>query len=182
MNFDNEKKQCLEKQDKSRKGGIDEPIKKLVDALNTDERYYTTSSCSGRIVVQRIGSGRADTTWLLVKHGEVSVDEVLPVLKEVSGDVWFMMESLILHVACRSYEDALELVSLCRDAGLKRAGIQNKRNIVEIIGNERVEAIIAKNSELVVDENYLRLLIEEANKKIRVNFQRIDNLTSKVLS
>ena len=35
--------------DNSPKGSIDAPIRGLVDALNADPRFVTTSSCSGRI-------------------------------------------------------------------------------------------------------------------------------------
>ena len=37
--------------DKSRKGSLDAPIEELVWELNSQENYYTTSSCSGRIAV-----------------------------------------------------------------------------------------------------------------------------------
>ena len=57
MNFDNEKKQCLEKIDNSKKQSIDSGIKKIVDLLNSKENYYTTSSCSGTESA-RASSGR----------------------------------------------------------------------------------------------------------------------------
>ena len=45
------KKQCLEDHpDQSRKGGIDEKIVHLVDVINSQSDYFTTSSCSGRLI------------------------------------------------------------------------------------------------------------------------------------
>ena len=35
--------------DKSKKGGLDAPIKDLVDRINGHDSFFTTSSCSGRI-------------------------------------------------------------------------------------------------------------------------------------
>lgn len=45
------KKQCLNKLDLSKKGNIDEDIKTLVSFLNNSDNYFTTSSCSGRIIL-----------------------------------------------------------------------------------------------------------------------------------
>jgi tRNA(Phe) wybutosine-synthesizing methylase Tyw3 len=49
--FSNLKQAAFAGLDLSRKGSVDEPIKELVDFINSLERYFTTSSCSGRIVV-----------------------------------------------------------------------------------------------------------------------------------
>jgi tRNA wybutosine-synthesizing protein 3 len=49
--FSNQKQAAFAGQDLSRKGSVDEPIKELVDFINSLESYFTTSSCSGRIVV-----------------------------------------------------------------------------------------------------------------------------------
>lgn len=45
------KKQCLNKMDLSKKGSIDEDINSVVSALNNSDHYFTTSSCSGRIIL-----------------------------------------------------------------------------------------------------------------------------------
>ncbi len=49
--FVSDKSRVLGKSDLSRKGSVDEPIKSLVDFINSQPIYYTTSSCSGRVVV-----------------------------------------------------------------------------------------------------------------------------------
>ena len=51
MNFDQQKKGILTRSDKSMKGGIDAPIRHIIDFLNGLPDYYTSSSCSGRILV-----------------------------------------------------------------------------------------------------------------------------------
>ncbi|MCK5108013.1 MAG: hypothetical protein KAQ83_04765, partial [Nanoarchaeota archaeon] len=48
--FLNRKKVVLSKMDKSSKGSIDEKIKKICDIINEKEEYFTTSSCSGRLL------------------------------------------------------------------------------------------------------------------------------------
>lgn len=49
--FSQWKKQCLNKLDLSKKGSVDEDIKHVVSLLNSCEEYFTTSSCSGRIIL-----------------------------------------------------------------------------------------------------------------------------------
>ena len=49
--FTSDKARVLAKADLSRKGSVDGPIRDLVEFINTQECYYTTSSCSGRISV-----------------------------------------------------------------------------------------------------------------------------------
>ena len=50
--FHREKERVLRgKDDLSRKGSVDQPIIGLVDHINSLDQYYTTSSCSGRIIV-----------------------------------------------------------------------------------------------------------------------------------
>jgi len=45
--------------DASPKGSVDEGIRELVDAINADPSYVTTSSCSGRVAVFVEGSPKA---------------------------------------------------------------------------------------------------------------------------
>ena len=49
--FANQKASALKGVDLSRKGSVDAPIGDLVQLVNSLPQYFTTSSCSGRIVV-----------------------------------------------------------------------------------------------------------------------------------
>eukprot|EP00731_Ephydatia_muelleri_P026923 Em0018g1023a len=49
--FDVEKRTSLERADLSRKGAIDDAIVPLVEHINSQETWYTTSSCSGRVTI-----------------------------------------------------------------------------------------------------------------------------------
>ena len=71
MGFDNEKKNTLSKLDKSTKGSIDEPILPVLDLINDMEDYYTTSSCSGRIMIFE-PSGQRHVDWLHVTHEKIT--------------------------------------------------------------------------------------------------------------
>ena len=68
INFDNMKKNALTKMDKSKKGDIDKRIKKVLDRINKTKNYFTTSSCSGRIVLFKKGERKDKCEWLYVTH------------------------------------------------------------------------------------------------------------------
>lgn len=53
VHFSSEKARVLSKVDLSRKESVDEPIAELVSYVNSLDDFYTTSSCSGRLVVMQ---------------------------------------------------------------------------------------------------------------------------------
>jgi tRNA wybutosine-synthesizing protein 3 len=181
MDFEKQKQEVLSRADKSIKGSIDAPIKHLVDLINSLEDYYTSSSCSGRITLMEIDEERKklESNWLFVKHDFASFEEIKDILKEISEkQVWFMQESMILHICCRNFEKAVEMIKKCHQAGLKRAGIitYGKKIMVEAFAPEKIETIIADKGKLFIDPPYLNILVKEANKKYEKNLQRIERL------
>ncbi|KAM6919156.1 tRNA wybutosine-synthesizing protein 3 homolog [Xenentodon cancila] len=55
--FSQWKKQALTRLDLSKKGSVDEDVALLVERINRTEQFFTTSSCSGRIVLIDGGHG-----------------------------------------------------------------------------------------------------------------------------
>ena len=178
MNFEKEKKGCLNKIDRSKKGSIDKKIKKLVELINSLKDYYTTSSCSGRILlIKRPKSGKkCDVGFLFESHNKVNFEEIKKCLKNIpEQDLWFRQESMILHVSCRTIENAQKILDLGNRTGFKHSGIitTRKKIIVEIIGSEQFDTIIAKHGKVFVSDDHLSLLIDEANKKLEINSRKI---------
>jgi len=178
MNFEKEKKGCLSKIDKSKKGSIDRKIKELVDLINSLKDYYTTSSCSGRILlIKRPKSGKkCDVDFLFESHKKVSFEEIKACLKNIpEQDLWFRQESMILHAACRTIENAQKILDLSTLAGFKHSGIitTRKKIVVEIIGSEQFDTIIAKHGRVFASDDHLSLLVDEANKKLDINSRKI---------
>jgi tRNA wybutosine-synthesizing protein 3 len=126
--FSNHKKVFLSKLDKSSKGSVDEGIKQLVNEINADERYYTTSSCSGRVVLRR--GDKKSGSWLAVSHDLIDREFFL-----VDYPCWLRVEPLIIHVCCRDLESASALLDRFK---LKKSSILSLRRkiVVEIKGSE----------------------------------------------
>ncbi len=177
MSFENEKKNFLNKLDKSKKKSIDTKIKKIVDLINSLPNYYTTSSCSGRIVLLKQKSyKKKESKWLFVSHNLVNFNQIKKNLKKLpKEEVWFKQEPLIMHVCCKKIEDAKIFLSIVRQL-FKRTGIisMGKKITIEVMGNEHLDTVIAKNNKLLVTEDYLKVLVEEANKKLEKNFRNIE--------
>lgn len=174
------KKNQLEKDDKSLKQGWDKQIASLCEKINSSSDYYTTSSCSGRIVLIKDSKEKSDDLFVKVWHDKVSFDEVKNVLREledVKGLVIFKQEPCIMHVACRTMENARKLIKLAQESGWKRNGIisSDKRIVVEINATDKMEMPIYFKKSLVEDV-YLEMILSEANKKLKSSWEKIKKL------
>lgn len=179
MAFESEKKIYLEKlykPDFSKKGSVDEKIKDLIEKINSNPDYYTTSSCSGRIMLITIPDPkRKDTTdWLFVSHKKIQFKQ-LPLTEFPKSTTWFRQESMILHVCCKDLNSAQDLVDKAKTIGFKRSGIMATKNriMVEMMGTEKIDLPITKNGKLVVTKDYLTYVTAEANKKMKINHDKI---------
>lgn len=187
MNFNKEKKEFFSKDDKSRKGSIDTKIKKLVDKINSFKDFYTTSSCSGRILLPAIpkSNKKNEVKYLFSSHKKIKFIEIQKIInkKLPNQEVWFKIQPAILHVACKNMESAKKLLNTARDIGFRRSGIISigkNRLVLELISTERIETIISKNRKLLIDNNYLKFLIKEGNKKLEKTWGKINKLYNKL--
>lgn len=183
--FELNKKNSRGKADKSRIGGVDSRIKEICGLINSKECYFTTSSCSGRVVLRKepLSGRKNDSEWLFVSHDKVNFDDLKSRLAKLpKEDVWLVMEAPILHVCCKTIDDAQDLLDLFRNYGFKRSGIMGVKDkiMAEIIGTERMDALVAKNSKSVVSDDYLKLLADEANKKLEKSWNKLEKIKDKL--
>lgn len=186
MTFDKQKQKYLADldsglRDKSKKGFIDAEIKELVAVINNHPHYYTTSSCSGRILLYSTSLDRKknETEWIFVSHQEVLLSDIAEKLKHLSsGIVFFRFEPMILHIVCRDLDNAEKLLQVCNSAGLKHSGAISlgERIVVEIIGNDRLDAPVAKDGTLLITPEGISHYVTDANEKMKRNLERIERL------
>lgn len=185
--FNIQKKKCLDKlykPDKSRKGEVDELIVPLIEYLNSLEGYYTTSSCSGRIYLLTEADKKPDVKWLYVSHEVVRAEKILELLhdKIPNERVWLRQENMILHVACRTIENADALLKIVRDVGFRRSGIIADSNIiiVEICSTEKMDVPLSDNGKLVVDDKYITMVVNIANEKFLKGKRKLERLEKEI--
>ncbi len=75
--FEQRKKDVLAKLDKSSIGKWDEKILRLCEKINLLENYYTTSSCSGRILVMQDQEKKGPNLFKLVSHDLISYEKFM---------------------------------------------------------------------------------------------------------
>lgn len=181
--FQFRKKNQLNKEDKSNEQQIDEKIKNLCEKINKQKEYYTTSSCSGRIVLVKGLADKAENVFLFKSHDKIKFNELKKAISNIDYKdlIYFKQEPFILHVACLSLEKAEDLLDKARDAGFKKKGIITTRSriVVELIGSEKLELPIMNKNELLIDEDYLKLLIKETNLRLERSWEKIVKLEKK---
>lgn len=182
MGFDKEKNEFLRKKDKSRKGSMDIKIKSLVEKINSLDDFFTTSSCSGRILISAIpeSNKKNDVQYLFCSHEKTNFRKIKTSIKKLPNEeVWLRVEPAILHIACKNIEKGSKLLNLARDIGFRRSGIISigkSKIILEIVSTEKIEALLGKNKELLIGEKYLNILIKEGNKKLEKTWKKINRL------
>jgi tRNA wybutosine-synthesizing protein 3 len=167
--------------DKSKKGSIDEILKPLINKINSSENFFTTSSCSGRIMLIIPSEIKKDTEWLFSSHNEADnslIKKIHAFAENNKEQIWFKLEGFIMHIACRNMESAQKLLNLVKSIGLKRSGIVSTTTkiMVEVISSEQLQTPISKDNQLLVEDNYLEFLIDEANRKLKRTHNKIDVL------
>jgi len=187
MDFDEDKSKYMERlnvdrsKDRSKKGSVDEAVIPLLDKINRSEDYYTTSSCAGRIVLLAYPESRRkdEAEWLLASHEKVDFEDVSDALKDKAKNytcrIYFRQESAILHVCCRSIASAQKLINHAKACGFKRSGIMatKRRVMIEIMGSEKLDAPVALDGKIIVDDPYLRILVMIANERFLYTRQRL---------
>lgn len=183
--FTKRKQDCLSKKDKSSIGSFDEKIAGLCEKINKLDNYYTLSSCSGRIVIIKDKVEKEPGMFVLRNHSKVGVGDLKKALETYSGkdNLIFKMEPCILHVACRSLEDAEFMLNLARQCGWKNSGVMSfadSRIVLEMRSTESFALPIFEKGKILVDNKYLEILAAESNKKIEKTWGKIDFLEKKL--
>ena len=83
--FNQRKKSVLSKLDKSSIGEWDKKIVELCHKLNRSNDYYTTSSCSGRVVLMIDQEKKSPNLFLSVSHDLISFDWLKKSLEKIKN-------------------------------------------------------------------------------------------------
>ncbi len=182
--FQQRKKDVLNKMDKSSIGSWDDKIKDLCNKINKLENFYTTSSCSGRILLMIDQEKKGEDLFIFVSHNKITFKDLKEELKKLTDrgkerlNVKFKLEPCILHIACKNLEDTKLFFEKGKEAGFKRLGIIGTTHsfTFELNSTEKLEFPIIHKGKLIVDEDFLKIIVEDANKKLEKSWEKINNL------
>ena len=169
--FEAQKRRAIER---LRDKGADEEVGEVLQKINVLEDFFTTSSCSGRIdliSLPEIGAKR-EAVFLGKWHRPVKKEEVLEAISSATssrnGDVWFIAQSPIMHVACRDLAKATALLRIAIESGFKYSGIKaiakhDGKVMVEIMSTERMDVPVATDGRMMCSEAHLDFIVSKAN-------------------
>ena len=180
------KNQQFLKEDRSIKQSWDNRILKLCEKINKSENYYTTSSCSGRVLILINDEQKKDDLFLYCSHDLLSFKEIKEEIEKIkiktNNLVYFKQDPVILHIACRNLEYAQKIHDLAKESGWKKCGIisTNNRYIVEISGTDKLEFPLINKGKLLVDDEMVKLIVEESNRKFQRSWEKIEKLEKSI--
>ncbi|XP_067892675.1 tRNA wybutosine-synthesizing protein 3 homolog isoform X2 [Heterodontus francisci] len=134
--------------DLSRKGRVDTAISGLVECVNRSERYCSTSSCSGRVLLLG-GSDHTEVqkqncSWLFVTHQKCQKEDV--------------------H-------------SVAINSGFRNSGItvgKKGKIMMAVRSTHCLEVPLCHRGTVLVSEEYIDYLVQVANQKMEENQKRIE--------
>ncbi|XP_075688964.1 tRNA wybutosine-synthesizing protein 3 homolog [Rhinoderma darwinii] len=175
------KLQASRKTDLSKKGSVDRDIEDVVRDINLQDYYFTTSSCSGRIIILDENPDvsliqKQNCSWLFVTHDFCTKDNVFSGLHKASGDAVLKFEPFVLHVQCRTLEDAQLLHGVAINSGFRNSGItvgKKGKIIMAVRSTHCLEVPLSHKAKCLVSEEYIDFLVQTANQKMEENKRRI---------
>lgn len=135
----------------SRRGLVDYDIEGFLHEFNRKgDCVFTTSSCSGRVVVitGRDVFDKRGSSIIASSHDPIECREIVGGARDPSasgGLTWVSLQPPILHVAARSQEVAERIVSCAVQAGFARAGYKRMRPCgyhVEVAAYDKVHVFL----------------------------------------
>ena len=174
----------LGRADKSSIGEIDRSILGLCGKINDNNDYYTLSSCGGRIVLIRETEDKQAGLFVFRSHEKISFEELKKELEnavdidEEKGLIYLKQEPCVLAVSCRNLACEQELLDKARAVGWKKSGITTTSGkfVVELFSTERIDVPIMNDRKVLVDDDYLKFIVDEANSKLDRTWEKIKRL------
>lgn len=164
---------------------VDTGIVPILELINTMEGFYTSSSCSGRIVlleIPQIGDKRG-ATFLGVWHRTIDREEMEgAATKATQGLLWLLAQAPILHVGVQTMELANTMVKTAISCGFKNSAVKStgRKIVIEICSTERLDAPLGRDGRLFCDNEYLTLLVEIANEVMKRSKEKLNRFEKRL--
>jgi tRNA wybutosine-synthesizing protein 3 len=147
---------------------VDKRIKKIINLINSNEYFYTSSSCAGRIVIIELPElgDKIKAKFLGKWHRKIEYSELTKSIKlSGNGMLWILAQSPILHVITKSNLSADKLIKIAIASGFKNSGFKSYSDniVIEICSTERLDSPIGRNGILYCTEEHLKLIVDISN-------------------
>ncbi len=167
-------------------GYLDPGVEGVLNAINSREKSYTTSSCAGRVTVIDAEKPwvRDESSVVFKKHAHVTLDEIRVFLeKQPARMFWLQATGPILHIITYDLEEAALMLEAARRSGFKHSGIMSisdKGFLVELVSGAQVNVPLRTRSTILVSPEALEEIIIIANKVLDESRERLRRLEEEV--
>ena len=185
--FIERKKEFLERIERDREiGYLDPGIEPLLKTINSREKSYTTSSCSGRVTV--IDSPkpwiRGESEVVFKKHARVEPEELLPYVNtKPKYAFWAQATGPILHIITLDLDEARLMLEAGRRSGFKHSGIMSvssKGFLVELVSGSQVNILLRTREAIIINPESINTIAEVLNSVLDEAKLRIDRLRMEI--
>ncbi len=175
----------LRVRDAIRSSEIDPDIADVVLLINRFEKWYTTSSCSGRIFLIEMPEvfTKKNARILGKWHWKVGVEEVKRVIEGFKGrNLILSVRGPIIHVIARDIWSAKEFLSLAYQAGFNKSGIRYinpERVFIEVRGSEYTDVPVILDGKRTLNESALPTVVKTLNQLLvrsKVKLKRLKDV------
>ena len=158
----------------------DPQIISLCTFIAGTKNFFTSSTCSGRIVLLNVNEQetKKEAAFHAKWHRQVEFPELWEALnKKSTEELWFKMEPFIIHIGTGTYKNAEKLLEVMKKCGIKRGGIQVLKEgkiILELSGTQHLSCPAKKEDKILITQEYASEILFRANKKLAKNYQLLE--------
>ncbi|HIQ03758.1 MAG TPA: hypothetical protein EYH40_05005 [Desulfurococcales archaeon] len=148
-------------------GYFDREILNLIMLINSFDFAYTTSSCSGRIVVYE-GSApwfTGDIRILYKTHSGIEFNTLKQVMSKACN-VWLSLQPPIIHINFKRLDLAVKILNDVRNIGFKHSGIISispRGIVVQLRSTEHLDLPLKINGKPVYTDDLLSKIVSMVN-------------------
>ena len=162
-----------------RESKVDEDMIEILEIINKERNLFTTSSCSGRIVVIEVPypGAKPGARFLGKWHRKISKKDIHEALERADrGYIMFMVHPPIIHLIASNQDSAQRILKVGLSSGFKNSGMRAFRGkiVIELRSTERMDVLIGKDGKLMVSEEYLEIMCEMANLMLEKGKKKLD--------
>jgi tRNA wybutosine-synthesizing protein 3 len=166
LRFDSERNKSLIEYDQAlRAKKIDERVIAVLEILNTHIDYFTTSSCSGRILLLAVDKpgAKSESTMIEKWHDKFTLNELKNGISNWTKFeyLYLLAQSPIFHISARDILSATNLRNIADSAGFKYSSIRSIKPITQKI-KAKMGVVGAEDAEIRSRKYYqdLRITVE----------------------
>ena len=138
--------------------------------------------CGSILLPRKEGSKNILVCSCGYKSGNIEKMKITETISKKEKEVNFKFESCIIHIACKNVESMKLIFEKAKLAGWKNIGAISfkERFILDLRSTEKIEFPILRGGEIIVDDDFLKIIVKEANEKLRIGWEKIKRLEKNV--